>query len=522
MKRFKDISVGSKLSLGFGLALLCTVTVGIFGVAQLRSLNKVTSEITGIWLPQVQIVDEMKRNLAEHRLYATLRMRTEDTQQIADIDKDMARESEETLRDRRAYRRSAGSPAEQELFDQFVYLWTAYEDSLTSIFPLLETGDRTKALKEFEAVSLPTVAEAAQRLDGLLALTNQRSTAVAAMADRTYTIAQRLTWAAIVFAAACLGVLVAWIRHNVSKPILAVSEAMHLLTQGDRRSTLVALKRDRRDEIGLLFSAFAGYRASLERSDALVREAENERQHLVAAAANMPVGLCMFDAERRLVFCNQTYADLYHLPESLTRPGSQWADLMRFRIAAGLYAGQDPERYLEDLSATIDRAERVVSLVELRDGRTIDLIHQPLPDGGWLATHHDMTDLRHSEARISHMARHDGLTDLPNRILFHERAEEALAAMERRDGKAAFLCLDLDHFKMVNDTLGHPIGDALLKEVASRLTQVVREDDTVARLGGDEFVIIQREAGQPVEATALAQRVIDALSEPYVVDGHGM
>ncbi|WP_278075608.1 EAL domain-containing protein [Mesorhizobium sp. WSM4884] len=522
MKRLKDVSVGTKLSLGFGLALLCIVGLGVFGVEQLRSLNKVTSEITGVWLPQVQIVEEMKRNLAEHQLYATLRMRSADIRQSPGIDDEMAKASEEILRDRRAYRRSAGSPAEQDLFDQFVYLWTAYEDSLTTIFPLLETGEQAKAVKEFETVSLPTVAEAAQRLDGLLALTNQRSMSAAAMADRTYTVAQRLAWAAIVFAAACLGMLVAWIRHNVSKPILTVSEAMHRLTLGDRRSTLVALKRERRDEVGLLFSAFAGYRASLERSDALVREAELERQHLAAAAANMPVGLCMFDAERRLVFCNQAYADLYRLPETLTRPGSPWVDLMRFRIAAGLYVGQDPDRYLEELSATIDRAERVVSLVELRDGRTIDLIHQPLPGGGWLATHHDVTDLRRSEARISHMARHDGLTDLPNRILFRERAEEALAEMERRDGKAAFLCLDLDHFKMVNDTLGHPIGDALLKEVASRLRQVVGEDDTVARLGGDEFVIIQREAGQPVEATALAQRVIDALSAPYVVDGHGV
>ncbi|RVD54632.1 MULTISPECIES: EAL domain-containing protein [unclassified Mesorhizobium] len=522
MRGLKDISVGTKLSLGFGLALLCVVAVGVFGVAQLRSLNKVTSEITSVWLPQVQIVGEMKRNLAEHQLYATLRVRTAEAAQIAGIEKEMARESDEILQGRRAYRRSAGSLAEQQLFDQFVNLWTAYEDSLTSIFPLLETGGRTMAVKEFETVSLPTVAAATQRLDDLLALTNERSTAAAVMADRTYTVAQRLTWLAVLFAAGCLGGLVAWIRHNVSKPILAVTEAMRCLAQGERRSSLIALKRDRQDEVGVLFSAFAGYRASLERSDALAREAELERQQLAAAAANMPVGLCMFDAERRLVLCNQSYADLYHVPEPLTRPGTPWIDLMRFRIAAGLYAGHDPEKYVQQLTETIDRAERTVSLVELRDGRTIDLIHQPLPGGGWLATHHDVTDLRRSEAKISYMARHDGLTELPNRILFRERAEEALVEMRRDGSKIAFHCLDLDHFKMVNDTLGHPVGDALLKEVAARLKQVAREGDTVARLGGDEFVIIQTAVDQPVEATALAQRVIDGLSAPYVVDGHGV
>ncbi|TIT93679.1 MAG: hypothetical protein E5W59_06250, partial [Mesorhizobium sp.] len=171
MRGLKDISVGTKLSLGFGLALLCVVAVGVFGVAQLRSLNKVTSEITSVWLPQVQIVGEMKRNLAEHQLYATLRVRTAEAAQIAGIEKEMARESDEILQGRRAYRRSAGSLAEQQLFDQFVNLWTAYEDSLTSIFPLLETGGRTMAVKEFETVSLPTVAAATQRLDDLLALT---------------------------------------------------------------------------------------------------------------------------------------------------------------------------------------------------------------------------------------------------------------------------------------------------------------------------------------------------------------
>ncbi|TGV63218.1 GGDEF domain-containing protein, partial [Mesorhizobium sp. M00.F.Ca.ET.149.01.1.1] len=105
---------------------------------------------------------------------------------------------------------------------------------------------------------------------------------------------------------------------------------------------------------------------------------------------------------------------------------------------------------------------------------------------------------------------------------FRERAEEALVEMRRDGSKIAFHCRDLDHFKMVNDTLGHPVGDALLKEVAARLKQVAREGDTVARLGGDEFVIIQTAVDQPVEATALAQRVIDGLSAPYVVDGHGV
>jgi len=117
------------------------------------------------------------------------------------------------------------------------------------------------------------------------------------------------------------------------------------------------------------------------------------------------------------------------------------------------------------------------------------------------------------------MARLDGLTDLPNRILFKERVEEGLKRLPRDNG-IAVICLDLDHFKAVNDTLGHPIGDGLLKQVADRLRATAREQDTIGRFGGDEFAIVQIGTTQPEDVTALAQRVVETLSEPYEVDGH--
>lgn len=124
-------------------------------------------------------------------------------------------------------------------------------------------------------------------------------------------------------------------------------------------------------------------------------------------------------------------------------------------------------------------------------------------------------ELRTQHARMSFMAHHDALTGLANRLLFHERLKEALEQRQQRGDEAALLCLDLDHFKQVNDTLGHPAGDALLTAVAKRLLACVRESDVVARLGGDEFAILQRDAGQPERAGALAQRVIETLSAPY-------
>ena len=110
--------------------------------------------------------------------------------------------------------------------------------------------------------------------------------------------------------------------------------------------------------------------------------------------------------------------------------------------------------------------------------------------GGWVATFEDITEWEQAQEQISHMARHDALTNLPNRTLFREQLEQALRLVKRSDQLAVF-CLDLDHFKEINDSLGHPIGDALLMQVAHRLGECVTENDTVARLGGDEFAIVQ-------------------------------
>jgi diguanylate cyclase (GGDEF)-like protein/PAS domain S-box-containing protein len=132
----------------------------------------------------------------------------------------------------------------------------------------------------------------------------------------------------------------------------------------------------------------------------------------------------------------------------------------------------------------------------------------------------DVTERKRAEARIAYMAHHDALTDLPNRVLFNERLNELLARVRRERNSLAVHCLDLDHFKGVNDTLGHPIGDELLKTVAQRVSACLRDTDMVARLGGDEFAIIQFPLDDPNQASALAMTLIDVVSRPYEVHGH--
>ncbi|MCI9879897.1 MULTISPECIES: sensor domain-containing diguanylate cyclase [Methylobacterium] len=138
---------------------------------------------------------------------------------------------------------------------------------------------------------------------------------------------------------------------------------------------------------------------------------------------------------------------------------------------------------------------------------------------GYVAAARDISARKEAEFQIAHMARHDALTDLANRTLFHERLVQELAVSQRRGASFAVLCLDLDRFKVVNDTLGHQAGDALLRKVADRLRTLVRAEDTVARIGGDEFVIIQTGPVVGSSIRTLAQRLIEVVSQPIDLDG---
>ncbi|WP_246691985.1 MULTISPECIES: EAL domain-containing protein [unclassified Methylobacterium] len=164
--------------------------------------------------------------------------------------------------------------------------------------------------------------------------------------------------------------------------------------------------------------------------------------------------------------------------------------------------------------------QTAVSFEVTGQDRTLQIELCPIADGGWIATLEDVSARKASEARADEMARLDPLTGLPNRLLLRERLAEALARLQRSGEACALLLIDLDRFKPVNDTLGHPVGDALLAKVADRLRSTVRPTDTVARIGGDEFVILQTDIREAGNTQALARRIVDLIGRTYMVDGH--
>ncbi len=238
------------------------------------------------------------------------------------------------------------------------------------------------------------------------------------------------------------------------------------------------------------------------------------------AINNMSQGLCFFDAAHRLIVCNDRYVDMYDLPPDRVRPGTPLSEIVDMRFEAGSFPETTRDEYLRWRTNVAVSNEPTDSIVELRNGKTFKIRHRPMADGGWVATHEDITEQRRSEVKIEYMAHHDALTDLPNRALLNERLEQALGQGVHRQEMVAVHHLDLDQFKAVNDTFGHPAGDRLLKMVADRLRGLVRETDTIARMGGDEFAVVHAPINDPAEATSLAQRIIALISEPFDLDGH--
>ncbi|WP_409191116.1 EAL domain-containing protein [Bradyrhizobium sp. RDM4] len=247
----------------------------------------------------------------------------------------------------------------------------------------------------------------------------------------------------------------------------------------------------------------------------MTRRLSVEKQRLDTALNTMTQGLLMFDQDQRLIVCNRRYVDMYRLSTTVVKPGVHFRDVIQHRHDTGSFEG-DVDAYCD---AVLDGVGRIQSnIVETADGRLIEVKNQPGAGGGWLATHDDVTERIRSDERIAHMAHYDALTDLPNRVLMRGHLERRVA--ELAQGKPfAILYIDVDEFKGVNDSLGHEVGDELLRQVANRLRACVSGNDLVARLGGDEFAIVKAGTCDQAELTALAEQILMTLRAPVDCKG---
>lgn len=236
------------------------------------------------------------------------------------------------------------------------------------------------------------------------------------------------------------------------------------------------------------------------------------------ALNNMPHGLSMFSADGRLAVMNHRFIEMMQLSDDFVQRGASAADICDACVLSGAISAAAAQQILYEIESS-QRGDIITSDPDPGKNRSLDWTFQPMAGGGTVVLVEDITERKDAEARISHLARYDELTALPNRVNFRDEIGRLLA-MQHGDHRSALLFVDLDQFKQVNDTLGHPCGDQLLCAVAERLREMLRPEDFVARFGGDEFVVFQQNIHSHEDAAALARRIVDRLSERYKIDNH--
>ncbi|MFC7048404.1 sensor domain-containing diguanylate cyclase [Emcibacter nanhaiensis] len=252
-------------------------------------------------------------------------------------------------------------------------------------------------------------------------------------------------------------------------------------------------------------------------------EAEAHSSLLMAVMENMPQAVCLVSADGEMLNWNSKMAPLFGLaPEAISADMTfaqlSWS-LSDARLSVPDHALVGKYNLSDDLPETAVPDEVTHYEREMEDGRTLEVFRTVLLDGSFVATYTDITERKKAEHVIRRMAHFDGVTGLSNRAHFTEKLEGRLHQSRRNDGPFAVVMLDLDKFKHVNDTHGHPMGDALLERVAEIFAVSVRDDDLVARFGGDEFAIMFDEINEIEEVLAPLNRILKKISQPLEIDG---
>jgi diguanylate cyclase (GGDEF)-like protein len=244
----------------------------------------------------------------------------------------------------------------------------------------------------------------------------------------------------------------------------------------------------------------------------------------IAIVESLSQGLLMFDRDDVLTIRNSHFIKLYPALADIAIPGATYLDILNGELDVAINPQAFGDSHKDELVDRVVRhgEQHLVYERQMADDRYILVNEYRTPSQETVVLYTDISELKSREKKIQHLAHHDSLTGLPNRVVFHDKLNEAIQHAQQTETTVAVLCLDLDRFKNINDTLGHHIGDLLLQEVARRLQSVLRTSDTACRLGGDEFAIIMPGIKSQDVPTSLAWRLLDAVSQPFFVHGQSI
>lgn len=460
MKALFNLSIRTKLSGFIVLVFAAVVVLGVISISQLRTMNGFATNLIDVRLSEYELLARIQRSAATYHQFLAHHLETVERRGLHEFDGEMESALRTIGTDGAVYAAVADEIEERVLYAEFVSEWTTYVALARGLEKLVVDGaDLDLAKEELDEI----YGRANAIIGGLFGISRRQATEAAQQAHEIYTTYSVLTLLIIALAAAMTGGALFIIGRDIGRPILEISDAMRRLVAGDTTAAVFDAP-DRKDEIGTLTTAVGGYRQALLHSRELAGAAERERARLDAAVNNMPLGLVMFDSDKRLIVANQRYSDMYGLPAELARQGTPWEELVRYWASVEGYFGEDREERYRELIAVANLEVPIAAVHELADGRAFNIRHQPIEGGGWVAVSEDLTERRAIEARLRHMARYDALTGLPNRLWLTEHVAELLG--DKRPPRFALLCLDIERFRGINDALGHQAGDKLLCAVA--------------------------------------------------------
>jgi diguanylate cyclase (GGDEF)-like protein len=406
-----------------------------------------------------------------------------------------------------------GSAREKKLLDAVIETRSTYEeasDSAIDVFLSVQGEDRARPIQ----VSAPLLARYHVAWSDFIrfqtAEMNQQlsRSAVAYAADR-----ERTTYLMILAVALAVGIAVFEVRKTVSEI--------------RNRTTAEIRLRDANEDLELrVHQRTADLEQSIKDLTVEIAQRQEVEENLVSKTAFLEAqsnstidGVLVVDGNNRKLLQNQRFIDIFQIPSEIVENDGAALAFVLDQIA-------QPDQFTERVKYFCEHPEESGrDEILLKTGIVLERYSAPVvaADGnyyGRIWNFRDITDRKRAEERIHFLAYYDALTALPNRSLLQDRLGKALAIARRRREKVALLFLDLDHFKVINDSLGHSVGDLLLQQVGERLAKCTRDQDTVARVGGDEFLIVLTGVKEVADAGGSAERIMNAMHGEFVVQGH--
>ena len=298
-------------------------------------------------------------------------------------------------------------------------------------------------------------------------------------------------------------------------------EASIVMPDGTHKYTHAIATPDRLEDGSVLWTGVILDATRIKDAEKQVAAAESRTRRAIVESLSQ--GFLMFDADDKLSISNSQFEAFFPAITDTVEIGADYTDLISAEFTFANYENATARRRDALISERLEahRLKKPYKIEhQIGEETWLQVDEHRMDDGGTVIVYTDVSEIKKREARIQHMALHDALTGLPNRTLFRDRTQQAIHEANRYGTTSAILCLDLDNFKNVNDTLGHPAGDELLGIVASRLKEIMRESDTVARLGGDEFAIVMHDVDELRSVEIIAERIIESISEPFEIQAN--